>query len=96
MIFGFEFTQDIEPSPIGVSRVHDLGKLCVFDFCKIRTWMLMFSWSAPTESIDFSANERTKDVDTTTKSDFKSEDVQLYRRPLVDFQCDKLKKDKTA
>jgi len=45
----------------------------------------MFSWSAPTESIDFSANERTKDVDTTTKSDFKSEDVQLYRRPLVDF-----------
>ena len=45
----------------------------------------MFSWSALTESIDFSANERTKDVDTTTKSDFKSEDVQLYRRPLVDF-----------
>ena len=56
----------------------------IVSLCLVGAWMFMSSWSAPTESIDFSANERTKDVDTT-KSDFKSEDVQLYRRPLVDF-----------
>ncbi|CAN8313598.1 unnamed protein product [Cochlearia groenlandica] len=38
----------------------------------VGAWMFMSSWSASTESIDFSSRETTKDVETTTKSESKS------------------------
>lgn len=36
------------------------------------TWMFMSSWSAPTESIDFSSSQTT-----TTKSDFTNEETEV-------------------
>ena len=40
----------------------------------VGAWMFMSSWSAPTESIDFSSSQTTtKDVETTSKSDFTNE-----------------------
>ncbi|KAH0915939.1 hypothetical protein HID58_030385 [Brassica napus] len=40
----------------------------------VGAWMFMSSWSAPTESIDFSSSQATtKDVETTSKSDFTNE-----------------------
>jgi hypothetical protein len=55
----------------------------IVSLCLVGAWMFMSSWSAPTESIDFSANERTKDVDTT-KSDFKSEEVDRGSKSFPD------------
>ncbi|VYS47503.1 unnamed protein product [Arabidopsis thaliana] len=55
----------------------------IVSLCLVGAWMFMSSWSAPTESIDFSANERTKDVDTT-KSDFKSEEVDRGSKSFSD------------
>lgn len=41
----------------------------IVSLCLVGAWMFMSSWSAPTESADFSASETSKDVETTTKSD---------------------------
>lgn len=60
----------------------------IVSLCLVGAWMFMSSWSAPTESIDFSANERTKDVDTTTKSDFKSEEVDRGSKSFSDEKND--------
>ncbi|KAH0893729.1 hypothetical protein HID58_056158 [Brassica napus] len=47
----------------------------------VGAWMFMSSWSAPTESIDFSSSQATtKDVETTTtttKSDFTNEETEV-------------------
>ena len=41
----------------------------------VGAWMFMSSWSAPTESIDFSSSQTTKDVETTTKTDSTNEEA---------------------
>ncbi|KAG2303889.1 hypothetical protein Bca4012_062948 [Brassica carinata] len=42
----------------------------------VGAWMFMSSWSAPTESIDLSSSQTTKDVETTTtNTDFTNEEA---------------------
>ncbi|KAJ0236944.1 methyltransferase PMT24 [Hirschfeldia incana] len=43
--------------------------------CLVGAWMFMSSWSAPTESVDFSSSQTTNDVETTTKTDSTNEEV---------------------
>ena len=46
----------------------------VVSLCLVGAWMFMSSWSAPTESVDFSSNQTPKDVETTTKTYFTNEE----------------------
>ncbi|KAL0700176.1 hypothetical protein Bca4012_056298 [Brassica carinata] len=58
--------------------------IVVVSLCLVGAWMFMSSWSAPTESVDFSSNQTAKDEETSNKSDVTNEEVDRGSKSFSD------------